>query len=59
MAQGRYLRGETVSAGKRRRPGSRDRLTSTFIAKLADDFEANHGAESAVLAGILVDAESV
>ncbi len=48
-----------MSAEKRRRPGSRDRLTSTFIAKLADDFEANHGAESAVLAGILVDAEPV
>lgn len=26
---------------KGRPPGSRDRLTSAFIAKLADDFEAN------------------
>jgi hypothetical protein len=30
-----------MSAEKGRPPGSRDQLTSDFIAKLADDFEAN------------------
>ncbi len=30
-----------MSAEKGRAPGSRDRLTSAFIAKLADDFKAN------------------
>ena len=30
-----------MSAEKGRPPGSRDRLTNAFIAKLADDFEAN------------------
>ncbi len=30
-----------MSAEKGRPPGNRDQLTSAFIAKLADDFEAN------------------